>query len=121
MTIIFSPIPPSKKNSKQIICTQDRPRLISSKAYRAWHDGEMWILKKYKPKKPIEKCEISCEFWFPDNRRRDLSNVFEGIADILVDAEILKDDDWKTVESILLYAMGIDKKHPRVEVRIEEL
>ena len=118
MNYTFSPVPPSKKNSKMIICRGARPMLLSSAKHKTWHEAEMWKLKSIKPKVLVEKCQIYAWFYFPDNRKRDMSNVFESIADILVDAEIIKDDAWQVIESITLFACGIDKENPRVEISI---
>jgi Holliday junction resolvase RusA-like endonuclease len=78
----------------------------------------MWKLKSIKPKVPLESCQIYCKFFFSNNRQRDMSNVFESIADILVDAEIIKDDTWQVVELVHLASYGIDKENPRVEVQV---
>lgn len=118
MHITFSQIPPSKKNSKQIICRGNRPNLIPSKSYQSWHEEWMWKLKKYVPKNPIEKCEMICKFYFPDLKRRDMSNIFESIADILVDVGILRDDCWTVLSDTHNIAIGKDKENPRVEVYI---
>ena len=121
MQLIFSPIPPSKKNSRIIICRGKYPTILPSKSYKDWHEAEMWNLKKHKPEAPIEKCEIVCDFYFPNLRRHDLTNIAESILDLLVDALILKDDSWTVVEGVLLYGCGVDKESPRVEVEINEL
>jgi Holliday junction resolvase RusA-like endonuclease len=79
----------------------------------------MWKLKKYVPKEPIERCQIECKFYFADLRRRDMSNVFESIADILVDSKIIKDDCWKVIYDYQCIAMKLDKDNPRVIVELK--
>jgi Holliday junction resolvase RusA-like endonuclease len=114
MRVTFNQIPPSKKNSKILVCRGKYPLVLPSKLYEDWHTETLWKLKKHRPKKPIEKCEIACDFYFPNNRKRDLENIYSSIADILVDAQIIKDDSWQNIETALLYARGIDKENPRV-------
>lgn len=62
--------------------------------------------------------------WYEPNKRRDLDNISsygrKVIQDALVACKVLKDDGWK-------YVVGfsdefyLDKKHPRIEVYIEEV
>lgn len=64
---------------------------------------------------------IDVVFYFPDNRKKDMSNAAESIMDLLVDSRIIKDDSWQHVNSLFLYAMGIDRKNPRAEITIKYL
>lgn len=121
MHIVIKGVIPPKKNSKQIITRGSRQFIIPSKRHQEWEAEHLWTLKKYRPNTPIEHCEIAVDFYLPDNRSRDLSNMFESIADLLVKVAIIKDDNWKVLETILLYARGVDKDNPRVELYITEL
>lgn len=112
---------PSKKNSKRIICRGNFPKVLPSKEYERWHNEQMWQIKKYKPKTPIDYCEIYISFYFPDRRKCDLSNKAESVLDFLVDAGIIKDDSWQIVDNLFLYSCGVDSKKPRAEIEIVEL
>ena len=45
------------------------------------------------------------KIWYPDNRKADNSNKFESIADMLVEAKKLPDDNWKIMPDIRLISM----------------
>jgi len=93
--------------------------LVPSDNYAAWHEEKMWELKKYRVKTPIKKCKMKVQIAFPDNRRSDLSNKFESLADLLVDAKILEDDDHKLLTGISVDSLGVDKDNPRAIIIIE--
>lgn len=102
---------PSKKNGKIMICRGRTPILISSPAYAAWHEEQMWMLKKYKF--TLESTKITLTFYSPDKRVADLSNKAESIMDLLVDAKLILDDNWFVVSSLTLIFGGVDKENPR--------
>jgi Holliday junction resolvase RusA-like endonuclease len=111
---------PSKKNNKKIVTNRrtGRPLIISSDRYQQWHTSAMWQLKKYKPVDdyPIR---MSIVFFFPDNRRRDLDNGGASVVDVLTDAGVLEDDDWKHIQELHLLFGGISKLDSRCEINIE--
>lgn len=104
---------PSKKNSKQIV----RGRLISSKAYLEWEQEELLWLAAISPLEG--SFAVVAEFWLPDRRKTDLSNKWESIADCLVKAGILIDDNCEVLPDIRLIYRGIDKQAPRVELTLK--
>lgn len=53
-------------------------------------------------------------------RRGDLSNKFESVADLLVDAGIIEDDNWYVVPKVTMLFGGVDKLSPRAEITIYE-
>lgn len=61
--------------------------------------------------------------FYEPNRRRDLDNVagyfHKVFQDSLVKAKLLPDDGW---DEIVGYSddFGIDKKHPRIEIKVYE-
>jgi Holliday junction resolvase RusA-like endonuclease len=109
---------PSKKNSKRMVFAKGRSFLISSPQFLAWHEEQSWLLRKYVPPMPIEKCLIMIKIFAPDNRKSDLSNKAEGILDLLVENHILKDDNWFCVSELHLLFGGVDKDNPRAEIEI---
>jgi Holliday junction resolvase RusA-like endonuclease len=116
MKIIFKGVPPSKKNSKQIFMAGNRPVIMPSKLYKAWHEEMMWKMKGIKPIKG--KVKLSMTLYAKDRRNGDLSNRFESIADLLVDAGVIEDDNWNIVHKVEMIFGGIDKDNPRAEVTI---
>lgn len=112
---------PSKKNSKQIVFTKGRPRIISSADYLAWHETQSWALKKFKQKHKNTMegpLMVRMTFWADNKRQFDLTNKAESVMDLLVDNGILKDDSWAVVDEVVLKFGGVDKDNARVEVEI---
>lgn len=118
MKIVIEGRIPSKKNSKRIIYSKNRPILISSKAYLDWQQEWMWRLKKFVILKGTEPVKMRIEFFAPDKRDTDLTNKAESIMDLLVDVGIISDDNWKVVTEVTLVYLGVDKVRPRAHVEI---
>lgn len=110
---------PSKKNSKQIFrSSAGKPFIVSSDNYLAWEENQLWLLKKHKMKK-IVKCEkIWVQFYFKYDRRKDLSNVWESIGDLLVKAEILADDNFKVIPNLELEYGGKSEAESMCQISI---
>ena len=77
-------------------------------------------LRGYKAEKPV----ILHYTWYEESRRRDLDNIsgmgHKIIQDALVSAGILDDDGWKFVVGFT-DVFRVDRKAPRIIVRIEEI
>ena len=62
--------------------------------------------------------------FYEPNRRRDKDNIaafaMKVIQDALVKEGVIKNDGWKEIYSFECY-FDVDKLHPRIEVRLEEL
>jgi hypothetical protein len=92
---------PSKKNQKQMAVHPKTKRLliVPSEAFKKWHGPAVWEMKLQASRMPVrfplDRCKhIVCKLFFEDRRRRDSSNTFESVMDLLVDAGILADDCW---------------------------
>lgn len=120
MEIVLHGNVPSKKNSKRVFCHGGYPRVLPSEAHETWHREQMLLLASKRPKHPIEKCDVEVTFYFKDRRKRDLGNSFESLADLLVDARYLKDDNYTVLPDVHLMFGGIDAKNPRAVVRLFE-
>ena len=74
-----------------------------------------------RPDVPVEYAEVTLNYFFPTNIRRDPDN-YSGkmLLDGLVSARIIKDDDFKHIRLILL-SSGKDAKKPRVEITVKKL
>ena len=107
---------PSKKNSKQIFCRGNRPTAIPSAKHKEWHiDASKQLIgvDKIPPNR-----EILFTLYAPDNRKGDLSNKWESVADLLVDNSIIEDDNWFVMDDIRMKFGGVDKDNPRVILEI---
>lgn len=65
--------------------------------------------------------EISVEVTMPDNRARDLDNLWKVLLDSLTKAKIIEDDCWQKLPSITMKAVGVSKNNAGVVVTIKEL
>jgi Holliday junction resolvase RusA-like endonuclease len=65
-----------------------------------------------------EKCKIKVIYFFKDKRRHDPSNYDKFLLDGLVEADIIKDDNYSVIEEYTTIGM-YDKEKPRVEIEIE--
>jgi len=122
MIIILPGRIPSKKNSKRLIWVQDKPRLISSEEYLQWEEEMHWRLKGYafwRLQVENKKLSITMKLWAPDNRKADLSNKFESVADLLVKVGIISDDNWNVLSEVILLYQGVDKDNPRAEIELK--
>lgn len=107
---------PSKKNSKRWIVRGNRKFLVPSENHEKWHSGALWQLKSCKDKFSV--CSIKAVFYFPTKHKKDLSNAWESLGDLLVDAGILEDDNCFVVHDLRLVFGGVSPMHPRAEIEI---
>lgn len=66
----------------------------------------------------LRLCTTTYEFFFPDNRKRDLTNYVKAPEDYLVKQGVIIDDSWHNVHKVILQSRGISKKSPRVMITI---
>lgn len=104
----------SKKNSQQIILNPKthKPMIIQSKIYKQFENDCGYFLNRYKLNidYPIG---LKCTFIVPDKRKRDLTNLENAIADILVKYKVIQDDNYNIIDnwdgSRIIYQKGIEK------------
>ena len=114
---------PSKKNSKRIARIQRGPQrgrtvLVSSRNHNIWHHSAQIELLEQKARPMTGQLSVAMKFWFPDNRRSDLTNKAESVMDLLVDVGIIEDDNVAVCPKVSLEFMGVDRQNPRVEVEL---
>jgi len=109
---------PAKKNSR---ITLRNGMTIPSKNFRAWHDRALIETIQQKAMNEIQvPVRITLTFTHGDLRRRDSDNGTSSIMDLLVDAKILKDDNWQIVKEIVV-KNEYKKNESYVCILIEEL
>lgn len=90
----------SKKNSQQIIFNPrtKKPMIIQSELYLNFERECALELFKYKTNinYPIN---LKVTFIVPDKRKRDLTNLMNAIADVLVKYNVLADDNYNIIQS----------------------
>lgn len=98
MTITLPGEVPSKKNSR--INTRTG-RSFPSKQYQTWHSQSLLVLRGLPPVDAAQ-VEIHITFIHGTLRRRDSDNGTSSVLDLLVDAGILPDDNWRIVRRIVI-------------------
>lgn len=117
-TIVLTGRIPSKKNSKRWIKRGRFNYLVPSEDHEVWHQQAMDQLKK-QAVIPIQgQVGADVAFYMPDDRKADLSNKFESIADLLKDYGVIEDDKWQIMPVIILQSMRIDRINPRAIIRL---
>ena len=112
----------SKKNSQQLFKNKKTGKMfvVQSDLYKQFEHDCFYFLPRLK--EPINKpVNLKCTFIVPDRRKRDLTNLENAIADILVHYKILEDDNYNIIQSWdgsrIIYEKGIAK----IIVEIEEV
>lgn len=105
---------PIMRNGRPTVTRIDTPR------YRAWHASALeQLMVQPRPTEPIMfPINLQCRFYMLTNGRVDLSALYEGIQDVLVEMGILEDDNWKIVASHDGSGVEWDKFNPRMEITI---
>ena len=114
---------PSKKNSKRVFRhpRTGRTVVLSSKGHDAWHSANISRLIGCSERvDETQVVELSVIMFYATTRRKDLDNALASVQDLLVDAGILPDDDFRHVVRVSAEFGGIDRANPRVDVEIHE-
>ena len=120
-TILGNPRP-KKNNMKYTRLKNGRTVLLQSDTYTQYKDLFLLQIKNKYKGQPIEQTvNIRCIYYRGDNRKTDLVNLQNGTLDLLVEANILKDDNYNIVRSMDGSTVYVDKKNPRTEIYIEFL
>ena len=113
----------SKKNSQQIIWNRNtkRPMIIQSKLYKEFEKECGIFLSRYKGQTINEPINVKCIFYINDHRKRDLTNLENAIADILVKYKVLEDDNYNIIAgwdgSRIVYRKG----QPEIVINITKM
>lgn len=122
MKIVISLVPVTKKNSQRIIWNKRTKRymLLPSANYERYELQCKYFIKPLET--PIDYPVNVKALYYMDTRRRvDLTNLHEALHDILVKYKILKDDNFKIIQSTDGSRVLYDKENPHTEVYIEKI
>ena len=121
ITIVFNGRILSKKNNQTTIPKGNKRIIVPSAKYNLWEkDAIEDALYGITPVTwPRFKCGMI--LFAPDLANADLSNKWEGLADAMVKAKILPDDNWWQMSGVDLVFGGLDRENPRAVVKIWEL
>lgn len=115
----------SKKNNKEIAYKYLKggkkiPFLRCSDRYNKWHASALEQLLFQKQGAYYEKAKLLIKFYYGTLRDKDADNGTSSVFDTLVNAGILKDDNWKVAGRYFVDS-DYDKSNPRVEIKIYDL
>ena len=122
-----------KKNSQRIIKFRRKgarrlTRAIApSLAYEKWEESALAsLLSNRQVWQGTYPVELKLFYYRENARKFDLSNLGEGVQDVLVKAGVLIDDSMKYVVQVIdkrgkYYGWDIDKENPRVEIKIQSV
>lgn len=90
----------SKKNSQQILTNKRSGKkfISQSELYKQFERDCYYFLCKYRLNIDYA-INIKATFYVPDKRRRDLTNLENAIADILVKYNVIEDDNYNIIKS----------------------
>lgn len=118
--------PRQKKNAGAIVfvgqrcrgCNRGRfPKLIPAKPWARWKADAAKTVRLWAPPETVLEPVHCRAFFYRDTARRvDAHNLYEGLADLLVDTGVLGDDD--QIVSWDGSRLFIDRKNPRTEVEL---
>jgi Holliday junction resolvase RusA-like endonuclease len=115
----------AKKNSQRVIRLGRRASIRTSKAYEAWEKTALAHLLYIRPELvKAYPVELHLFFYRETKRKFDLSNMIEGVQDVLQKAGVLVDDSMNHVIPVITrksegYGWAVDKGQPRVEIEIK--
>jgi Holliday junction resolvase RusA-like endonuclease len=105
---------PNKRTGKKVV--------VYSQAYESWKNDALRILGQFKYRLKINfPIILQCHFYVDNKKIRDLSNMYEGIADCLVSAGVLADDNCAIVSGHDGSRIFYDKRNPRTDITIYRL
>lgn len=111
-----------KKSNQRVVWRNGKPRKIDTPRYKEWHASALQqLVLQPRPTVPIEgRVNLQCRFYVKSRGRVDLSALYEGIQDVLVELGILADDNCWIVVSHDGSGVEWDKENPRMVITITE-
>lgn len=84
------------------------------------------IAKDIKHLEPLsKKCKVTYTIYYPNRRAFDIDNIGSVVCKFTMDAlteyGIIEDDNCNFVTNIEFVFGGVDKEHPRCDVKLEEI
>ena len=117
-------VPRVKKNNQAVVLARSRtgkvfPKKVDTPAYKRWHSTAVPQINLQKPTLEIDfPVNLACKFYMDTAVKVDLSALYEGIQDVLVELNVLTDDNYLIVASHDGSGVFIDRVNPRMEIEI---
>lgn len=113
-----------KKNNQKVVLARTKtgrqfPKKIDTPAYKIWHRDAIPQIRLQKPSFEIDyPINLACRFYMDTAGKVDLSALYEGIQDVLVELGVITDDNYTIVASHDGSGVSVDKSNPRMEITI---
>lgn len=117
-------VPRVKKNNQAVVLARSKtgkyyPKKVDTKAYKEWHKKAIPQINLQKPSFEIDfPVNLACRFYMDTTGKVDLSALYEGIQDVLVELNVLTDDNYTIVSSHDGSGVFVDRNNPRMEIEI---
>lgn len=95
--------------------------IIPSKLYKQFEDECLATISKKYRKNINYPVNIKAIFYMQSRRRVDLTNLLEALDDMLVKAEVIKDDCRDIVAGHDYSRVFYDKENPHIDVEITKV
>lgn len=120
LTIYGNPV--TKKNSQRMVYVKGRMIPIPSAQYKKYEKSAKDQLLGQIGEPEIDfPLNIKCVYYMQTRRKCDLVNLLEASLDILVAANVLKDDNYTIASMHDGSRVSYDKENPRVEIELREM
>ena len=110
--MIVLPLPPSLNHA--YITRRGSGQRIKTVACRKYQDDAKSIIMQCVHVPHDVLISIEYQFYWPDNRRRDVDNALKIVRDCLV-GTLVKDDCWRCIPHEHIHSR-LDRNHPRLEI-----
>lgn len=112
----------SKKTSQRILRFGKFNKIVPSKAYIAFQDATVPPLRRWWAGRGalVGPVSIAAAFYVDADRVVDAHGLYEGLADILVLAGVLTDDNRRVLRDWDGSRVYVDRARPRVELTITD-
>ncbi len=95
------------------------PKKVDTPAYKRWHKDAIPQINLQKPSLEIDfPINLACKFYMDSTVKVDLSALYEGIQDVLVELNVITDDNYTIVASHDGSSVEVDRVNPRMEITI---
>lgn len=120
MKLIIFGQPYVKKSNQRTFHNGHRIVRVDTPRYKEWHVSAIKQLRmERKPEAPIDyPINLKCKFFMRTRGRVDLSALYEGIQDVLVEEGWLSDDNFNIVASHDGSGVVHEPTEPRMEITI---
>jgi Holliday junction resolvase RusA-like endonuclease len=122
--LVIQGVPRVKKNNQAVVMARSKsgrvfPKKVDTPAYKIWHRNAVPQINLQKPSLEIDfPINLACKFYMDSAVKVDLSALYEGIQDVLVELNVITDDNYTIVASHDGSGVFIDRENPRMEIII---